>query len=119
MIAVLDYGIGNLRSAEKALVHLGADARLVPTRPQAAGADGIVLPGVGAFGACADALRRSGLEEVATTALDARHTLPRYLRRLPAPLRGFGRGPGSAGPRGLPGTWWPSRRGQAAADAVE
>jgi glutamine amidotransferase len=69
MIAVLDYGIGNLRSAERALVHLGADARLITDPVEAAEADGVVLPGVGAFGACADALRRSGLEEVATDAL--------------------------------------------------
>jgi glutamine amidotransferase len=68
MIAVLDYGIGNLRSAERALVHLGADARLVTDPDEAAGAAGIVLPGVGAFGACARALRRSGLESVATDA---------------------------------------------------
>ncbi|HVC70436.1 MAG TPA: imidazole glycerol phosphate synthase subunit HisH [Acidimicrobiales bacterium] len=70
MIAVLDYGIGNLRSAEKALVHLGADARLVTDPDEAAGAAGVVLPGVGAFGACAAALRRSGLDEVAVAALE-------------------------------------------------
>jgi len=70
MIVVLDYGIGNLRSAEKALVHLGADARLVTDPDDAVGADGVVLPGVGAFGACAAALRRSGLEEVAVDALE-------------------------------------------------
>jgi len=69
MIAVLDYGIGNLRSAERALVHLGADARLVTDPEDAADAVGVVLPGVGAFGACAEALRRSGLGEVATEAL--------------------------------------------------
>jgi len=69
MIAVLDYGIGNLRSAERALVHLGADVRLITDPDDAAGAAGIVLPGVGAFGACAQALRRSGLEEVVTDAL--------------------------------------------------
>ncbi len=63
MIAVLDYGIGNLRSAEKALQRVGADARLVTDPDDAAGADGVVLPGVGAFGSCARALRRSGLEE--------------------------------------------------------
>jgi glutamine amidotransferase len=68
VIAVLDYGIGNLRSAEKALVHLGADARLVTDPADAADASGVVLPGVGAFGACAVALRDSGLQEVATTA---------------------------------------------------
>ena len=64
MIAVLDYGIGNLRSAEKALQHVGADARLVDSPGDAMDASGIVLPGVGAFGACARALRDSGLDEV-------------------------------------------------------
>jgi len=71
LIAVLDYGIGNLRSAEKALVHLGADARLVTDPDEAAGATGIVLPGVGAFGRCAQALRDSGLEPVARQAIEA------------------------------------------------
>lgn len=69
MIAVLDYGIGNLRSAERALVHLGADARLITDPDQAVGAAGVVLPGVGAFGACAQALRRSGLDTAANEAL--------------------------------------------------
>jgi imidazole glycerol-phosphate synthase subunit HisH len=64
MIAVLDYGIGNLRSAEKALQHVGADAALVTDPDVAAQADAVVLPGVGAFGACASALRQSGLDEV-------------------------------------------------------
>jgi glutamine amidotransferase len=70
MIAVLDYGIGNLRSAEKALQRVGADARLVTDPGAAVGADGVVLPGVGAFGACMDALRVSGLHEAVTWALD-------------------------------------------------
>jgi len=61
-IAVLDYGIGNLRSAEKALQHLGAPARLVRDPAEVADAAGVVLPGVGAFAACAEALRRSGLD---------------------------------------------------------
>jgi glutamine amidotransferase len=69
-IAVLDYGIGNLRSAEKALQHVGAAARLVTDPDDVAAADAVVLPGVGAFGACARALRESGLEEPARTALD-------------------------------------------------
>jgi glutamine amidotransferase len=69
-IAVLDYGIGNLRSAEKALQHVGAAARLVTDAADVAAADAVVLPGVGAFGACARALRESGLEEAARTALD-------------------------------------------------
>jgi glutamine amidotransferase len=70
VIAVLDYGIGNLRSAEKALQHLGADAALVDDPDQAAAADGVVLPGVGAFGRCAEALRSSGLEGAARAAVD-------------------------------------------------
>ncbi|HEY5096782.1 MAG TPA: imidazole glycerol phosphate synthase subunit HisH [Acidimicrobiales bacterium] len=70
MIAVLDYGIGNLRSAEKALQHLGADAHLVDDPDRAAGADGVVLPGVGAFGRCAEALRSRGLDRAATAAVE-------------------------------------------------
>jgi glutamine amidotransferase len=70
-IAVLDYGIGNLRSAEKALQFLGAPARLTADPEEAAEAAGMVLPGVGAFGACAQALRRSGLDEVARSAIAA------------------------------------------------
>ena len=71
MIAVLDYGIGNLRSAEKALQKVGADARLVTEASQADGATGVVLPGVGAFGRCMEALRTAGLEEPAQAAIDA------------------------------------------------
>jgi imidazole glycerol-phosphate synthase subunit HisH len=70
-IAVLDYGIGNLRSAEKALQHLGAAARLVTDVASVEAADAVVLPGVGAFGACARALRESGLEAPARAALAA------------------------------------------------
>jgi len=68
-IAVLDYGIGNLRSAEKALQHVGAAARLVDDAASVAAADAVVLPGVGAFGACARALHESGLEDAARRAL--------------------------------------------------
>ena len=63
-IAVLDYGIGNLRSAQKALEHVGARAELTSDAGVARAADAVVLPGVGAFGACMDALRANGLEEV-------------------------------------------------------
>jgi glutamine amidotransferase len=63
-IAVVDYGIGNLRSAEKALQHLGADARLTGDPAVIGRARAVVLPGVGAFGACMQALRSTGLEGV-------------------------------------------------------
>lgn len=63
LIAVVDYGIGNLHSAQKSLERLGGDARLTADPALIADAAGVVLPGVGAFGACMTALRRSGLEE--------------------------------------------------------
>jgi glutamine amidotransferase len=69
LIAVLDYGIGNLRSAEKALQHVGADARLTADAALVASADAVVLPGVGAFGACMDAFRAAGLEQVTRDAV--------------------------------------------------
>ena len=60
-IAVVDYGIGNLRSAEKGLCQVGADARLVNCSRDISAADGVVLPGVGNFGCCSQALSESGL----------------------------------------------------------
>jgi imidazole glycerol-phosphate synthase subunit HisH len=68
-IAVLDYGIGNLRSAEKALQHVGADARLMVDSDEVKAANGVVLPGVGAFGSCASALEASGLKDAALDAI--------------------------------------------------
>jgi glutamine amidotransferase len=68
LVAVLDYGIGNLHSAQKAIEKMGADARLTADPELIALADGVVLPGVGAFGACMSALRACGLER---PALDA------------------------------------------------
>jgi glutamine amidotransferase len=68
LVAVLDYGIGNLRSAQKALERVGADARLTADSGLIADADAVVLPGVGAFGACMDALRDCRLDEVAVAA---------------------------------------------------
>ncbi|MFK8025571.1 MAG: imidazole glycerol phosphate synthase subunit HisH [Ilumatobacter sp.] len=62
VVAVIDYGIGNLHSAQKSLEVCGADARLTADPEQIAAAAGVVLPGVGAFGACMDALRSTGLE---------------------------------------------------------
>lgn len=69
LIAVLDYGIGNLRSAQKALERVGADARLTADLGLIREAAGIVLPGVGAFGRCMEALRECGLDEPAVEAV--------------------------------------------------
>jgi glutamine amidotransferase len=71
LLAVLDYGIGNLRSAQKALERVGADARLTADPGLVRDADAVVLPGVGAFGACMDALRGAGLEAVALEAVES------------------------------------------------
>jgi glutamine amidotransferase len=71
VIAVLDYGIGNLRSAQKALEKVGAEAVLTADPAVVAGAAGVVLPGVGHVGRCLEALRDSGLEEPAKAAIDA------------------------------------------------
>jgi glutamine amidotransferase len=67
-IAVLDYGIGNLRSAEKALQRVGGDARLVSDPDEVLAARGVVLPGVGSFGRCAEALQASDLVNVTLAA---------------------------------------------------
>lgn len=65
MIAVVDYRMGNLRSVQKGLEHAGvADVVVTPDPAIVASADGIVLPGVGAFPDAASMLRDSGLRDV-------------------------------------------------------
>jgi imidazole glycerol-phosphate synthase subunit HisH len=59
-VAVLDYGVGNLHSAAKALDRAGAAVRVVPTVAEAAGAAGLVVPGVGAYRACLTGLGAAG-----------------------------------------------------------
>ena len=59
-VAVLDYGVGNLHSAAKALDRAGADVRVVATVGEADGAAGLVVPGVGAYGACLTGLASAG-----------------------------------------------------------
>ncbi|WP_034508884.1 imidazole glycerol phosphate synthase subunit HisH [Blastococcus sp. URHD0036] len=56
-VVVLDYGSGNLRSAERALARVGADVTVTADRQAALDADGLMVPGVGAFAACMDGLR--------------------------------------------------------------
>jgi glutamine amidotransferase len=68
-IAVLDYGIGNLHSAQKGLARTGAEAKLTAEPADIEAADAVVLPGVGAFGACMAALTRTGLDQQAKKAV--------------------------------------------------
>jgi glutamine amidotransferase len=56
-VVILDYGSGNLRSAERALARVGADVTVTADAPAALEADGLVVPGVGAFAACMAGLR--------------------------------------------------------------
>ncbi len=63
MIALLDYGSGNLRSVHKSLLKVGADVRLVQRPEEIGDASGLVLPGVGAFDDCIHALRKQELLE--------------------------------------------------------
>jgi glutamine amidotransferase len=63
-IAILDYGMGNLRSVEKALERVGADADRTADAERARGADGLVLPGVGAFPKAMARVRELGFDEL-------------------------------------------------------
>ncbi len=62
-IAVCDYGVGNLRSVERALQRGGADVVVTGDPAEVTAADGVVLPGVGAFSTAAVALRTTGLDD--------------------------------------------------------
>ncbi len=64
MIAIVDYGMGNLRSVEKALVAVGGDTHFAQTKEVILAADALVLPGVGAFGDCMRNLERLNLVDV-------------------------------------------------------
>jgi glutamine amidotransferase len=62
VIAILDYGMGNLRSVAKAVERVGGRPEIVSSPAEAMGADALVVPGVGAFGACMAGLRATGLD---------------------------------------------------------
>lgn len=64
MIAIVDYGVGNLRSVQKALEQVGAEAVVTEDRQVILSAKGVILPGVGAFGDAIDTLRTTGLDRV-------------------------------------------------------
>ena len=68
MIAIIDYGVGNLRSVQKAFEAVGQQAEVTSDKAMIEAASHVVLPGVGAFGAAAATLRSHGLEDVARDA---------------------------------------------------
>ncbi len=63
-VVVLDYGSGNLRSAMRALQRVGAEVTVTADRSAALAADGLVIPGVGAFAACMTGLRAVGGDDI-------------------------------------------------------
>ncbi len=69
-VVVLDYGSGNLRSAERALARVGADVTVTPDLDAALQCDGLVVPGVGAFAACMAGLRGIGGEKAVTQRIE-------------------------------------------------
>jgi imidazole glycerol-phosphate synthase subunit HisH len=70
-IAILDYGMGNLRSVEKALEHVGATVERTREAERVHAADGLVLPGVGAFPRAMAEVRARGFDELIGARLDA------------------------------------------------
>jgi glutamine amidotransferase len=61
MIGIVDYDIGNLRSVQKAFQYVGGEARFIRSPAEMEAVDGLVLPGVGAFGDCVRSLAASGM----------------------------------------------------------
>lgn len=64
MIAIIDYGMGNLGSVQKALAYLGYDSEITNDPARVMDADDVVLPGVGAIGAAMESLKSKGLDKV-------------------------------------------------------
>jgi glutamine amidotransferase len=70
-IAIVNYGMGNLRSVEKALEHVGATATISHDAGEVRAADGVILPGVGAFPRAMERIRERGLDELIAERRDA------------------------------------------------
>ena len=81
-IAICDYGVGNLRSVERALEAAGAEVELTGSAERVTASDGVVLPGVGAFAPAARALEESGLGP-------AIHAMARFRRPVLGVCLGF------------------------------
>jgi glutamine amidotransferase len=70
-ICILDYGVGNLRSVEKAIEHIGASATISADPAEVRAADGLILPGVGAFPKAMERIRERGLDQLVVEGRDA------------------------------------------------
>lgn len=63
MIAIIDYGAGNIQSVAKALRHIGCDCKVTKNKEEILASDGAVLPGVGSFGDAVDTMNAYGIKE--------------------------------------------------------
>jgi glutamine amidotransferase len=70
-VAILDYGMGNLRSVEKALQRVGGEAEITSDPDRAEAAHGLILPGVGAFPKAMERVREIGLDQLVASRLEA------------------------------------------------
>jgi imidazole glycerol-phosphate synthase subunit HisH len=70
-IAILDYGMGNLRSVEKALERVGAEAEITSDRARVESVEGVILPGVGAFPKAMNRVHEIGLDELVASRVEA------------------------------------------------
>jgi imidazole glycerol phosphate synthase glutamine amidotransferase subunit len=102
-IAVLDYGAGNLRSAEKALAVAGADAFVTADPDAAAAADALVVPGVGHFGACVRQFRDARLFDLVRGWVDQGRPLLGVCVGMQILYAGSEEDPGAAGLGLVPG----------------
>ena len=102
-IAILDYGMGNLRSVEKALEHVGASASITADPAAVRAADGVILPGVGAFPRAMERVRERGLDELIEERRAGGRADPRHLPRPAAALRLDHRAGRGRGARPAPG----------------
>lgn len=103
MIAIVDYGAGNLRSVQLAFARLGVPAQVTGDAACIAAADGVILPGVGAFADAMNALQRSGLiPTLMDTAASGKPFLGICLG-MQALFSGSEEGPGVAGLGLIPG----------------
>ena len=87
MIAIIDYGMGNLRSVQKAIEAVGSSAEVTSDPDRVRRASKVVLPGVGAFADAMAELRRTGLGDAFREAVHAGQALPRRLPGPSAPVR--------------------------------
>lgn len=63
MVAIIDYGAGNLRSVQKAFAHIGTEAKITNKKEEILSADHVILPGVGAFGDCMNGIHTHRLDD--------------------------------------------------------